>query len=187
MPAVLITGSSGSGKTTIAAELARRGELSIDVDSDPTLARWVDQAGQVVRDEVGFDFDWLARHQWEWDPIRLEEIMTAADRAGQTLYVCGIAGNEADFFDRFSHIILLEIDEPTLLRRLDDPSRDNDFGRTGDTRMMIRRWLPDYQARMRALGVRIVDATAPLQSVVDAILASANGQLAAPILPTEQV
>jgi thymidylate kinase len=67
-------------------------------------------------------------------------------------------------------VILLEIDEPTMLRRLDEPSRDNDFGRTGDTLALLRRWLPDYQARMRTLGVEVVDATRPLESVVESIL-----------------
>jgi len=35
MSAVLITGCSGAGKTTIAAVLARRGLAAIDADDDP--------------------------------------------------------------------------------------------------------------------------------------------------------
>ncbi|MEV0408991.1 hypothetical protein [Actinoallomurus sp. NPDC050550] len=167
MTAVLITGGSGSGKTTVAAELARRGRPSIDADADPLLARFVDGAGRVVRRPVAPDWGWLTRHRWEWDPPRLEQLLIAAD---QRLYVCGNASNETDFFYHFDHVILLEIDEPTMLRRLDEPSRENDFGRTGDTLSLLRRWLPDHQARMRALGVEVVDATRPLESVVESIL-----------------
>jgi dephospho-CoA kinase len=39
MSAVLITGMSGAGKSTIAGVLARRGLASIDADADPWLAR----------------------------------------------------------------------------------------------------------------------------------------------------
>lgn len=169
--AVLITGGSGSGKTTVAAELGRRGRLSIDADADESLARWVDRAGRVVCPPAASGLRWLARHRWEWDPVRLEEILTAAGRAGQTLYVCGNASNETGFFHRFDRVILLEIDEATMLRRLDEPSRGNDFGRVGETRALLRRWLPGYQARMRARGVAVVDATAALESVIESILA----------------
>jgi len=37
--AVIVTGISGAGKSTIAAELARRGLTVIDSDDDPWLAR----------------------------------------------------------------------------------------------------------------------------------------------------
>ena len=147
-----------------------RGRLSIDADADESLARFVDPAGRVVCCPAAPDLGWLDRHPWEWDPVRLQEILAAAGRAGRTLYVCGNASNQTGFFRRFDHVILLEIDEPTMLRRLDEPSRDNDFGRVSDTRAALRRWLPDYQARMRACGAAVVDATAPLESVIESIL-----------------
>jgi predicted ATPase len=50
MNAVMITGISGAGKTTIAAVLAHRGLASIDADDDPLLARSVAPAGHVVED-----------------------------------------------------------------------------------------------------------------------------------------
>jgi hypothetical protein len=65
-------------------------------------------------------------------------------------------------------------------RRLDEPSRDNNFGRVGDTRALERSWLPGYQARMRrTCGVAVVDATAPLESVIESILS-----LTEPAVPT---
>ncbi|MFI6316226.1 hypothetical protein ACIBG8_01835 [Nonomuraea sp. NPDC050556] len=167
MTTVLITGGSGSGKTAVAGELTLRGRAAIDADADPLLARFVDEAGRVVERPAAPGWGWLTRHRWEWDPLRLETLLSAADRG---LYVCGNASNETDFLHRFDRVILLEIDEPTMLRRLDEPSRENDFGRTGDTRLLLRRWLPDYQARMRALGVEVVDATRSLESVLESIL-----------------
>ena len=169
MSAVLIAGCSGAGKSTIAAVLARRGLASIDADDDPWLARFVDPAGAVVVEEPAApDLVWLARHSWAWNPARLHELIRAS--APATLYVCGGAANELELADRFTQVFLLEMDEPTMLARLDAPSRDNDWGRIGDTREYLRRKLPEVQARLRAFGAIPVDATQPLDQAVDAIL-----------------
>jgi len=159
---------SCAGKSTIAAVLARRGLAAIDADNDPLLARSVDSAGNVVDDPAAPDFAWLARHSWSWNPARLDDVIRAAGPA--TLYVCGGAANEMELADRFMHMFLLEIDEPTMLARLDAPGRDNDWGRIGDTREYLRRRLPEYQDRLRAFGAIPIDATQPLGHVVGVIL-----------------
>jgi hypothetical protein len=117
MSAVLITGCSGAGKSTIAAVFARRSLASIDADDDPSLARFVDPTGAVVEEPAAPDLAWLARHSWAWNPARLDELIRAA--APATLYVCGGAANELELADRFTQVFLLEIDEPTMLARLD--------------------------------------------------------------------
>jgi|SRR5436190_7067625 len=168
MSAVLITGCSGAGKPTIAVVLARRGLACIDDDDDPLLARFVDRSGAVVAEEPAApDFAWLARHSWEWNPARLDELIRVA--APATLYVCGGAANELELADRFTQMFLLEIDEPTMLARL-DARRDDDWGRVGDSREYLRRFLPGYQARLLAFGAIPIDARQPLGQVVDAIL-----------------
>jgi len=156
MTAVLITGCSGAGKTTIAAVLARRGLASLDTDDDPSLARFVDSAGAVVKEEPAApDLDWLSRHSWAWDPGRLDELIAAAPA---TLYVCGGAANELELADRFTHMFLLEIDEPTMLARIDARRDYHDWGHVGDTREHLRRFLPGYQDRLRAFGAIPIDA-----------------------------
>jgi adenylate kinase family enzyme len=170
MSAVMITGCSGAGKTTIAPVLARRGLASIDADADPLLARSVDPAGNVVEEPeepAEPDFAWLSRHSWAWNPGRLDELIRAA--APATLYVCGGADNELELADRFTHVFLLEIDEPTMLARI-DARQDNDWGRIGDTREYLRRKLPELQDRLRASGAIPIDARQPLDQVADAIL-----------------
>jgi hypothetical protein len=163
----MITGCSGAGKTTIAAVLARRGLAAINADDDPLLARSVDAAGNVVEEPTAPDFAWLSRHSWAWNPARLDELIRAA--APATLYICGGAANELELADRFTQVFLLEIDELTMLARI-DARQDNDWGRIGDTREYLRRFLPGYQARLRAFGAIPIDAKQPLDQVVDAIL-----------------
>jgi adenylate kinase family enzyme len=171
MSAVQIAGCSGAGKTTIAAMLARRGLAAIDADDDPLLARTVDAAGHVV-DEAEEpeepDFAWLSQHSWAWNPARLDELIQAA--APATLYVCGGADNQLELAGRFTQVFLLEIDEPTMLARLDARRDYHDWGRIGDTREYLRRKLPELQDRLRASGAIPIDARQPLDQVVDAIL-----------------
>jgi hypothetical protein len=119
----------------------------------------------------------------EWNPARLDELIRAA--APATLYVCGGADNELQLADRFTHVFLLEIDEPTMLARI-DARPDNDWGRIGDTREYQRRKLPQIQDRLRASGAIPIDARQPPDQVVDAILShtlasSAAGRAGQPI------
>ncbi len=167
MSAVLITGCAGAGKSAIATVLARQGLACIDDDEDPFLARFVDPAGAVVEEPAEPGFAWLSRHSWEWDPARLDELIRAA--APATLYLCGGADNQLELADRFTQVFLLEIDEPTLLARL-DTRQDNEWGRAGDSREYIRRLLPGYQDRLRAFGAIPIDARQTLDQVADAIL-----------------
>ncbi len=168
MSAVQITGCSGAGKTAVAAVLAHRGLACIDSDDDPFLARFVDAAGNAVEDPAEPDFAWLSRHGWAWNPARLDELIKAA--APATLYVCGGADNELELADRFTQVFALEIDEPTMLARLDARRDYHDWGHIGDTREYLRRKLPVLQARLRASGAIVIDASLPLDQVVDAIL-----------------
>jgi adenylate kinase family enzyme len=170
MSAVQITGCSGAGKTTIAAMLARRGLTVIDTDDDPLLARSVDAAGNVAEEPEEPDFAWLSRHSWSWNPARLDQLIRAA--APATVYVCGGADNELDLADRFTHVFLLEIDEPTMLARI-DARQNNDWGRIGDTREYLRRKLPELQERLRAFGAIPIDARQPPGQVVESILSCA--------------
>jgi adenylate kinase family enzyme len=173
MSAVQITGCSGAGKTAIAAVLARRGLAAIDADDDPLLARTVDAAGNVVGEEPEEpDFAWLSRYRWAWNPARLDELIRAA--APATLYVCGGADNELELAGRFTRVFLLEIDEPTMLARLDARRDYHDWGRIGDTREYLRRKLPELQDRLRAFGAIPIDARQPLDRVADAILSQTS-------------
>jgi len=171
MSAVQIAGCSGAGKSAVAAVLARRGLVAIDSDDDPFLARFVDPAGAVVAETPAApDLAWLARHSWAWDPARLDELIRAA--APATLYVCGGADNQQEVADRFTQVFLLEIDEPTMLARLDARRDYHDWGRIGDTREYLRHKLPALQDRLRASGAVPIDARQPLDQVVDAILSA---------------
>lgn len=86
------------------------------------------------------------------------------------MFLCGNASNQTDLLELFDMIILLELDEQTMLRRLADPTPTNDFGRGGEARDQLRRWFAGFQQDIRERGAVAVDASASLDSVVSAIL-----------------
>jgi thymidylate kinase len=171
MRVVHITGISGAGKSACSRRLAALGYSAISTDGTEGLCRWVRRTdGAVVTDRPDEPSgEWLTAHDWAWDPVRFTQIVEHARSAGvDTLYLCGNAANDGDF--AYDRIVLLDIDEATMLRRLDDPARGNDFGRVGESRALLRSWLSVAREKYLARGAVVVDATAPLDDVVAEIL-----------------
>jgi hypothetical protein len=82
---VLLTGMSGSGKSSVVAELRRRGFAALDMD----------EPGWSERDADG--------HQ-RWREARLQD---AIDAGAATLFVAGCAENQVAFYPKCAEIILL--------------------------------------------------------------------------------
>jgi hypothetical protein len=166
-----ITGISGAGKSACSRRLAALGHDAVSTDSADGLCRWVRRAdGEVVADRPEHpSLEWLEAHDWAWDPARFARLLDDRRAAGvETLYLCGNAANDGDF--TYDLIALLDIDEATMLRRLDDPTRGNDYGRAGETRQLLRSWLSVARAKYLARGAVVVDATVPLDDVVAEIV-----------------
>jgi len=117
---VLITGMSGTGKSTVLGELARRGHRVVDTDYDD----WCEEMSR--RDDSGSERLWN------------EERMTAllAEHAGGTLFVGGSVANQGRFYDRFDAVVLLSAPLEVLLERV-RTREANDFGKSAAERERI--------------------------------------------------
>lgn len=172
MTAILITGVPGSGKSSVAGELSRRGYSALDADEDASLSGWVSIVESGERPSEA-SANWFTDHRWEWNMSRLDELI--AQIGDDILFVCGSASNLEELVGRFSKVIALEIDVETLADRLDAIDQAYGFpGGDGDTRGQIERWLPTDQDRLRELGADMVDARRPVEEVVNQILVTAS-------------
>lgn len=105
---VLVTGMSGTGKSTALAQLARRGHRVVDTD-DP---------GWIVHVETPHGIEPM------WDLDRVGALLDE-HRAGW-LFVSGCVANQGALYDRFDAVVLLSAPVEVILARVVD--RANPFG-----------------------------------------------------------
>jgi adenylate kinase family enzyme len=163
----LIEGVSGTGKTTVAEELQRRGYHVIHGDralayrGNPETGEPVEEpAGESVTDNI----TWRHRH-WIWNVDKVRSL--AADQRYANAFFCGGARNLHHFIDLFDEVFVLNVDLDTLNHRLAGRPGD-EFGGKPSERELIRRLHATKEDTPKG-GVAI-DATAPIERVVDEIL-----------------
>ncbi len=96
MKRVLLTGMSGTGKSSVIRELTARGYKAIDTDEG-----WSQPLPSGLQ-------------KWREDAIA--ELLATED--ADVLFVAGCEENQAQFHSRFDHIILLSAPADTLTERL---------------------------------------------------------------------
>ena len=177
MPLVLVTGISGSGKSAVCVALQQRGLEAHDMDLDG-IAAWVHRASGVpapmtdVADSGARTAEWLAAHEWRVVPSRVEAL--AQGSGDQSVFLCGMASNQDDVSHLFAVVICLDVDEATLRDRLATRT-SNDFGRSEHELTAILGWRDAVQDAYRRGGAVIVDATLPLDDVVQTVI-DASGE-----------
>jgi len=169
---VLITGVSGSGKTTIAAELVKRGHDARNMDAIEGLCSWVNLAtGKSEPDNREKDPDWLVTHDWYWDRNRLFELLSES----KNTFFCGSSGNQAEFYSMFGKVILLEMDAKLIKERVLNGNRDHSYGRMPGEMDAILGYFEDFQDGAKAAGAVVINAGNPLANVVELVLAESVG------------
>ena len=152
----LIDGVSCAGKTTVCDELQRRGYHVIHGDEE--LAYWGDlKTGEPSSDEY---------RTWIWDVEKVRAL--AADQNHTATFFCGGSRNADRFIGLFDELFVLEIDLETLNRRL-AARPETEWGGTAQEGESFARVQHATKVGL-PMNAIIIDATAPLASVVDEIL-----------------
>ncbi len=152
MAVVLVTGMSGTGKSTALAALADRGHRTVDTDE----GGWV-------------------QHVPGGEPLWREDRITAlldGHRAGH-LFVSGTVANQGAFYPRFDAVVLLTAPLDVLLDRVATRST-NAFGRAPDERRRIAEDTAAVEPLLRRGATAVLDTRAPLHRVVDDLLRLAD-------------
>ena len=174
MPLIFVTGVSGSGKSTVREELARRGFEAYDTDED-AISQWRHKVtGEITPlvAEAHRTPQFLAENEWWADPERLRGL--AREARTRNIFVCGAVTNDDAVLPLFERVFLLSIDEATMRHRLATRSA-HDFGTKPHELEVLLAWGAVIDAHYAGLGAIVVDAERPLPLVVDEILLELGG------------
>src|SRR3954467_9599611 len=147
---ICVTGMSGTGKSTVLAELARLGYDTVETDVAP-WSEWSDEAGGDV-----------------WDEGRVAGV--ANGERETTLFVSGTVSNQGRFYDRFDAVVLLSAPAEVLLERIGSRTT-NPFGKSAEERERNPADPGEAEPLLRATCTHELDATEPVEAVVAALVA----------------
>ena len=150
MRKVLVTGMSGTGKSTALAELGRKGFEVVDTD-ELGWAEWSDE-------EAGY----------LWREDRIAELLSR-DRE-QPLFVSGTVSNQGRFYARFDAVVLLSAPVEVLLSRIEGRTT-NDYGKSSEERNLILRHVEEIEPLLRATCTHEIDASQSVDAVVAELVA----------------
>lgn len=161
-----MTGNPGSGKSTMVAELTRRGLLAVDTDD---LASWVDDSGMPAEQPRHATTAWLTSHQWVWTRAAFEQTIQTSHPA--PVFFCGIARNQLVMLDLFDLVFLLALDDQTQLDRLNTQSNAD---RNAAQRAQIIEGRHVFEEQIRNAGATVLDGRLSTSILATSILATVS-------------
>src|SRR3954447_22088676 len=132
---------SGTGKTTLLDELARRGYRVIDTDYH----------GWTLPDGT-------------WDEPR----MTALLAGCADIVVSGTVASQGRFYDRFHHVVLLSAPLNVILDRVANRV-NNPYGKAAEQRAEMERYLSEVEPLLRRGATVELDGRRPLGELADVV------------------
>jgi shikimate kinase len=144
---------SGTGKSTVIAELAARGFKAVDTDYGD-WHEWVD---------VG----WEGKRDWVWREDRIQQLLSTED--ADVLFVSGCASNQGKFYPQLDHVVLLSAPVEVLVERLASRTT-NTYGKHPDELARVLEHVASVEPLLRRRATLEVNTSAPLEQVVGMIL-----------------
>ena len=148
---------SGTGKSTALVRLHELGYRVVDTD-------WPGWAEELPTADG-------TRSEQLWNEDRMTDLLT--EKGGEHLFVSGCTSNQVRFYDRFDAIVLFAAPVDVILRRV-DRRRNNAYGKSRAERQQIEDDLATVEPLLRRGATDEIDASLPVDQVVDALVAIAD-------------
>ena len=162
MKRILLTGMSGTGKSTVISELAARGYKAVDADCD-AFSQWV----EVIGDSDIFGSPVEVNRDWVWREDRIRDLLSNEDT--DVLFLSGCAENMPKFFPLFDHIILLSAPATVIVERL-CVRTNNRYGKHPDEIARVLDLVEKVEPLLRRAAGYEVDTNADLDDVIATLL-----------------
>lgn len=165
-----VTGATGTGKSTIRKALQSKGYIAHDVDEDDFAAFYNKTTGAAEDrpdDHALRTQEWYENHEWRLSSKAVEGLVQSA--GDQHIFLCGIASNNEVMRPLFNQVVCLTLDADNLTSRI-LARTNNDFGKAPDELKSILSWHKSFEARNEANGSIMIDASLPIDTIVNFIL-----------------
>lgn len=165
MQRILLTGMSGTGKSTVIRELAARGYKAVDADCDE-FSEWVTFIdASAPGSPVESDRDWV------WRADRVQALLSTED--ADVLFLSGCAPNMGQFLPQFDHVVLLSAPATVIVAHLGTRT-NNLYGKQPDEVARVLDLLATVEPLLRRAAGHEVDTSAALDAVVATVLRLAH-------------
>lgn len=153
MKRILLTGMSGTGKSTLTRALEARGFKAVDLDTD-AYSHWVEIAGDAGV-EPGRD--------WVWREERVAALLDLED--APALFVSGTSANMGRFWSRFDAVVLLSAKPEIIADRLRSRTTNN-YGKRPEELARVLALIEEIEPLLRRGATLEIDTDAPLEDVL---------------------
>lgn len=159
-----VTGVSGTGKSTIAKELNKRGIFAIDQDS---ICNWKNNdTKEYSKFKFGIGTEFLENNDWYCD---IDKLKKALEKEEAIVFVCGSSANHDEYIDMFEKVFFLKCAPEVFLKRINERI-DHDFGKHESESEHILGYYKEYEKDLVSKGAIIIDADKPIEQVLEDIL-----------------
>jgi dephospho-CoA kinase len=162
MKTILITGMSGTGKSTTILNLLSCGYNAVDLDTD-AFSTWTD----ADTDSEYPDNEVKPGKDWVWHEERVLSLLS--DDSKDVLFVSGCASNMGKFYSYFEHIILLTAPEALIVQRLESRG-SRSYGHSPEEVARILRLKQSIEPLLRNIADLEIDTSMPCQSTIELIV-----------------
>lgn len=170
MKRILITGMSGTGKSSVIRELAARGYTAVDTDEGG-----FSEIVSVPADEltgIGPGQDWV------WNEDRIQALLSREN--GEILFLSGCSPNQGTFYPQLDAVILLTASPSVIVERLSTRTT-NPFGKRPEEVARVLALQETIEPLLRQGTTAIIDTSRePLEAIVAHILRIAGVPQTAP-------
>jgi shikimate kinase len=168
MKRVLLTGMSGTGKSTLIVELAARGYKAVDADTDE-YSQWVEFIPTPGVDDSPVEPD----RDWQWREDRILSLLSTED--ADLLFLSGCAQNMGKFLPQFNHVVLLSAPAAVIVERLATRT-NNPYGKHPDEVTRVLGLIQTIEPLLRKAAGHEIDTSAPIDHVVATVLRIAQAE-----------
>ncbi|MFT4038754.1 MAG: AAA family ATPase [Thermomicrobiales bacterium] len=155
---VLITGMSGTGKSSVVARLVALGYAAVDADTAGLSAEVAAPAGEVTGIGEGRD--------WVWQEAAIRAVLEQPD---PLLFLAGCSPNQGAFRAAFTHVVLLTAPPEVIAQRLRERTT-NPFGKDPGELARTLALVNEIEPLLRSSATHVIDTRAPLGEVVAEVL-----------------